>query len=79
LQFDCLAVLRSFAKIVEEFRRGVEFEGLLAQIRKATSSVNKDWKEGSPPPGMDVAIADSKYKRKMNGKKGTRSPIAQGL
>jgi len=45
LQFDWLSVLGSFAKIVEEFQRGVEFGGLLAQIRKATSVVNKGWKK----------------------------------
>jgi hypothetical protein len=43
LQFDWLSVLGSFAKIVEKFRRGFEDEELLAQIRKATSIVNKCW------------------------------------
>jgi hypothetical protein len=69
LQFDWLSVLGSFAKIVEKFRRGFEDEELLAQIRKATSIVNKCWeKKVTPPPGLDGAITDSKYKRKMNGR-----------
>jgi hypothetical protein len=73
-------VIGSCGKIVEEFGEVLKMKDCLRKIIKLLQFFFfRLEKRSLSTPGLDVAITDSKYKRKVNGRRGTRLPIAQDL